>query len=89
MNAVGIVIAAEFVQFPLQVKRVPEEGTVEIFAAKGTDQAFHKRMRNRRVRNCLDFVDFEHAQVGKPAMKTKQWIMVGADVLGNGWSAMA
>ena len=33
------------------------------------------------MRNRLDLVNFEYAQVGEPAMKAKQGIMVGADVL--------
>jgi len=37
-------------------------------------------MRNRHIGNRLDFVDFEYAQVGEPAKKPKQRVVVGADV---------
>jgi hypothetical protein len=40
-------------------------------------------MRNRRVWNRLDFLDLEDAQGGEPAMKSKEWIVIGTGVLGR------
>jgi hypothetical protein len=53
---------------------------LEKLAANGADQTFHKRMRNRHMRNRLDLVNFKYAQVSKPAMKAKQRVLVGAEV---------
>src|SRR5882672_9450800 len=57
--------------------------------ANGADQSFDERMRNGRVRNRLDLLDLEYAQVGEPAVESKQRIVVGTQVLrrrlaGNG-----
>ena len=81
MNTTAVVTAAEFLQFPLHVERIPEEQAIEKLAANGADQPFHKRMRNWYVGNRLDLVDLKHAQVGEPAVKTKQRVVIGADVL--------
>jgi len=40
-------------------------------------------MGDRSVRNRLDFLDLEDAQVGEPALKSKQRIVVGTGVLGQ------
>ena len=72
MNATAVVIEAECLQLSLQIERVPEERAIEKLAAKGADQTFRKRMRKRHMRNRLDLVDFEYAQVGEPAMKAKR-----------------
>ncbi len=81
MNTTVVVIDPERFQLALLVERIPEKDVIEILATNCADYTFHKRTRNRHMRNRLDLADFEHAQVGKPAMKAKQWIMVGADVL--------
>ena len=66
MNPTTVVIAAEFQQLALQIERIPEEQAIEKLAANGIDQPFHKRMRHRHMGNCLDFLDFEDAQIGQP-----------------------
>lgn len=81
MNTTAVVIAAKRLQLALQIECIPEKQAIKKLAANSANQAFHKRMRNRHIRNRLDLVDLKEAQVGEPAMKTKQWIMVGADVL--------
>ena len=67
MNATAVVIAAEFLQLPLQVERNPEEHLIEKLPANGTDQPFQKWMRDRHMRNRLDLVDFEDGPVGDEA----------------------
>src|SRR5579862_6794363 len=81
MNATPIVIDAKRLQLSLQIQRIPEVYSVEIFSANGTDQSFHKRMRNRHIGNRFDLLDFEHAKVREPAMKLEQRIVISADVL--------
>jgi hypothetical protein len=70
MHPGEIVVMLERVQLAHQIRRVPEEHTVEGLAPDRADQAFDKGMRNRRVRNRLDRLDFEDAQVGEPAVCT-------------------
>mgnify|MGYP003299295094 CR=1 FL=1 len=43
-------------------------------------QPFAERMRDRNVRNRLDLVDLEDAQVGEPTVKAKQRIVICAEV---------
>ena len=73
MHAVRVVIIRECIQLSRQVDRVPEEHLIEIFAANGADQPFNERMRDRSIRNRLDLLDLEDAQM--PAIITR--ILVG------------
>ena len=89
VHARSVVIVPKGIQLPHQIRYVPEEDAVEIFSANGADQPFDERMRNGRVRNRLDLLDLEYAQVGEPAVESKQRIVVGTQVLrrrlaGNG-----
>ena len=81
MHAMRVVIIGERAQLPRQVDRVPEKHVIEIFAADGADQPFNERMRNRRVRNRLDLLDREDAQVGQPTVEAEQRVVIGADML--------
>ena len=83
VNAASVVINPERFEFLVQVDRVPEEYAIEILASDGPNQAFDERMRDRRVRNRLDLLDIEDAQVGEPAVESKQWVVVGAGVPGQ------
>src|ERR1700730_15657245 len=37
-------------------------------------------MRDRSVRNRLDLLDFQHAQIGEPTVKAKERIAIGTEV---------
>ena len=63
MDAVAVVIDTERFQLSLQIKRIPKEYAIEILAAQGTDQPFHKRMRYRYVGNRFNLVDIKYAQI--------------------------
>ena len=76
-----VVIVREFAQLARQVHGVPEEYPIEILTPDRSDQPFDERMRDRSVWNRLDFLDLEDAQVGEPAVKSKQRVVIGADVL--------
>ena len=80
MYAVLVVIIREGLQLSRQVERVPEEHVIEIFAPDSADQPFNERMRDRGVRNRLDLLDLDDAQVREPAVEAKERVMVGADV---------
>ena len=80
MHPVRVVISRESVQLTCQVDRAPEEHVIEIFAADGADQAFNERMRNWRVRNRLDLLDLEDAEVSEPAVEAKERVVIGAEV---------
>jgi hypothetical protein len=77
---VVVVVIAERRQLSHQVDSIPKEHPIEIFAANGADQPFDERMRSWDVRNRLNLLDLDYAQVGEPSMKAKQRIVVCADV---------
>ena len=81
MHAMCVVIVCEFSQLPGEVGDVPEEHAIEKLTPNRTDQPFDERMRDRRVRNRLDFLDLEDAQVGEPTVEAEQWVVIGAEVL--------
>ena len=80
MTTVNVVIRFEFAQFPRQIDCIPEELSIKNLAPNCADQSFNERMRNWNVGNRLDLFDLEHAQVGQPAVETKQRIVVGAQM---------
>ena len=71
MHAKRIVVIAECVQLPRRVDGVPDEHTVEIFAANGADEPFDERMRNGDAGNRLNLVYFEYTKVRKPTVKAE------------------
>lgn len=79
-----MVIIREFAQFPHQVCGVPEKHLIKVLAPDRSDEPFDERMRDRSIRHRLDLLDLEHAQVGEPAVESKQRVVVGADVFRSG-----
>jgi hypothetical protein len=69
VNASLVVIVGESSQLAMQIKAVPEEGVVQIFAPKGSDQPLDERMRARHKGRGLEFLDIENSQIRSPAMK--------------------
>lgn len=80
MHAVLVVIVHELGELPLEVRGAPKQNLVEIFAPDRSDQSFDEGMRDRGVRNRLDFFDTQYPQVGLPSLKRKQRIMIRAEV---------
>ena len=77
VHALRVVIIS---QLPLEVGSVPEKHAIQVLAPNRADQPFDERMRNRRIRNRLDLLDFEDAQIGKPTVKAKQQVVIRADM---------
>ena len=86
MNAVSIVVVLELIQLSRQIKGVPEEPVIEMFAANGADEPLDEGMGNWGIRDRLDFLDLEDSKVGEPAVEAKQRVVIGAQVL---WSRLA
>src|ERR1700688_4440365 len=80
MNALLVVIAAEYFQVARQVERVPEKQLIEDLTPDRADQPFDERMRHREVGNRFDFLDVEYPKIGKPMVKPEQGIAVGAEI---------
>ena len=80
MNAVGVEMDLELGSLALQVHGIPEEHSIEVFAAEGSNQPFNEWVRHRRVRNRYDFIDLEHTQVCEPAIEAEQWFVVAAEI---------
>ncbi len=83
VHARRVVIIPAFIELRRQVDRVPEKYLSKILAPNRADQPLHERMRRGRVRNGLDLLNFDHAQVGKPAVEAKQRVIVGTEVAGK------
>ena len=81
-----VVIIPEFAQLAHQVDGVPEERPIKVLTPDGSDQPFDERMRDRSVRNRLDFLDLEDAQIGEPAVESEQRVVVGTGVA---WQTLA
>jgi hypothetical protein len=53
-----------FLQLARQVHGVPEKYPIKVLTPDRSDQPFDERMRDLSVRNRLDLLDFQHAQIG-------------------------
>ena len=71
VNAIFVVINPEFFQLVLQVDGVPDEHVIKKLSSDRPDQPFHEWMGHGHIRERLDLVDLEYAQVGEPTMETK------------------
>ena len=80
VNAIAIEIEPELFQFSRQVRGIPEQYAVKVLTPDRPDQAFYEGMGYWDVRNRLDLVDLEYAQVGEPPVESKHRIVVGAQV---------
>ena len=83
MRSMAIIVMFEIEQLRLQVCRRPEQGAVQAFSPNGSDQSFHERMRQGRVRHGFDFFHFEHPQIGLPLVEPEQWIVIRTEVFQN------
>ena len=79
-----VIIIGESNQLSMKVETVPEESLVEILTPKGSDQPLDERMGARYEGGGLKFLDVKHSQICAPAMKTRQRIMIGTEMLGRG-----
>jgi hypothetical protein len=89
VNAVAVVIVLELIQLALKVGPIPEEHLIQVLAPNRADQPFDERMRNWGVRNRLDLLDLEYAQVGEPAVESKQRVGPVLKCFGSGWPTVA
>ena len=71
MNAIFVVIISELFQLSLQVDCVPDEHVIKKLPSYRPDQPFDEWMGNGHIRDRLDLIDLEYAQVGEPTMVTK------------------
>ena len=81
MNTMRIVVILEARPLSRQIGRLPEQNTIKIVSTNGSHHPLNERLRNADIRNSLDLVDFENAQIGKPAMKPKQRIRVSTNTV--------
>src|SRR5260370_38329583 len=75
-----VVIVLVFLQLARQVHGVPEKYPIKVLTPDRSDQPFDEGMRDRSVRNRLDLLDLQHAQIGEPTVKAKERIVIGTEV---------
>jgi len=62
MDTPLVEIGGESIQLSMQVEAVPEEGLVEIFAPKNSDESLDEQMRTRHKRDRLQFLDVQNSR---------------------------
>ncbi len=83
MNSVFIIIVLEKLQLSTQVPPIPEKQPVQELPAHGSDQPVHKRMRLGRVRNAAHGFNLQDPQIGLPALRLKEPVMIEAQSPGQ------
>src|SRR5215813_15088456 len=70
VRTMAIIVMLEIDELCFQIGAGPEERSVQVLAANGSDQSLHEWVRQRYVGNGLDFHHFEYAKIGLPLMKS-------------------
>ena len=83
MRPMLVEICPETEQLVFQIRRGPEQRTIQILASNRADQPFHKRMGEGNIGNGFDLGHLQYPQIGLPLPKPIKGIMVGAEVLGH------
>lgn len=81
MRAMRIVISPKSFQLSPQIVGMPEEHMVKEFAAQGSDQPLDERVRRGHVRDGLDLLNFQDAQIRMPAVKPKYRIVIRTQIV--------
>ena len=80
MRPLFIEVDPEFIEFALEVDRIPKEDLVEILSPDGADETPDEGMRQRNVWHGFELVDLENSEIYLPPIKQEQWIVVAAEV---------
>ncbi len=83
MNALGIVVRFEAVQFALQIGSVPEQDVIQELTSDSPDDPLDERVRERHVGNRFDLFNLEDTKVRLPRVIGEERVIIGAQVLGD------
>lgn len=72
----SVVIIPELLEFSLQVRGIPKQEMIEIFAADRSDEPFDEGVGDGQVGYRLNFFDTQNSEIGPPSMKRKQRIII-------------
>ena len=86
MSSMAIIVMLKIEQLRLEIALGPEQDPVEVLAPNRPDQSFYEGMRERHVRNSLDFGYLKYAKIGLPLVESIQRIMIRAEV---SWQTVA
>jgi hypothetical protein len=81
MNPAVIVVITEVPQLPFEITGAPEGNVIQQLSTYSADHSLDERMRKWDVRQGLDLSHIKNAQIGLPAMKLKQRVVVAAELL--------
>lgn len=78
MRTCLVVIVLEPFELPFEICARPEGDVIQECAANRADQTLDEGMGKRNIRHRLDLLGLENPEIGFPAMKLEQRIMIGA-----------
>jgi hypothetical protein len=76
MRSMAVIVMLEIEELHLQIRGRPEQGTVQTFAPNGADQPFNEWVRERHVRDGLDFLHVENPKIPLPLVEPIQGIVI-------------
>src|SRR5688572_12602137 len=80
MNSISVVVVPEVQQLPFEILGAPKRDLIQKLSPYRADQSFNERMRQRHLGYRLDLRHVENAEIGFPAMKLEQRVMIAAEV---------
>src|SRR4030095_7762031 len=84
MRPMTVVVIPELQQLVFEIDGRPEKRAIQILPSNRPDQPLHEWMRQGNIRHRLDFGYLQDSQIGLPSAKSKERIVVRAEVLGQG-----
>jgi len=72
-------VGPEIEQLVLEIRRSPEQHTIQILPSNGADQPCHEGMRQWNVGDGLDFCHVQYPEVGLPLVEPIKRIVIGAE----------
>jgi len=83
MNPAVIVVVPEQAQLSFEITGTPEGNVIQQLSTCGSDQSLDERVRQWHVRHGFDLAHIKDAEIGPPALKLKQRIVVAAGCWGS------
>lgn len=83
MNPAVIVVVPEQAQLSFEIAGTPEGNVIQQLSTYGSDQSLDERVRQWHVRHGFDLAHIKDPEIGPPALKLEQRIVVAAEVLGE------
>ena len=80
MRSMAVIVMLESNQLRLQIRRCPEQRSIEVLAPNCADQAPYERVPKRYIWNRLDFRHLEYSKIGLPLVESIERVVIRTEI---------